>query len=548
MSNLKRVVVRSHFTLLILGFLFSYPAAAVTFNTSFEFSNSGTFSVGEEPFTATFSGGRAQTVGIFAYYHSGRFSWHVPGDGMAAVSFETPADSIDFWFRDTASVAGNVGGSVGAYAAEDSGAYRIYDTDNTIIASGSGSQSFANVQVKRTESETRIARLEFDGAGDSDSVVDDFSYTATETAPDVPPVGAVEGGVWALADTNGDNATDLGVLLRDPDTGDNKLHVMDTATGNNVTSVSYGSELARGATTVLDANGDLIPEFAVLLEGSLFARVKNVVQDTLLGEPKFNARFDPIAFLSVGETGGDLGPDVAVVGREASTGKVKAQIQDVTSGDRVSRFGFRKNFVPFGAVAIDNVSGSDAMEIAVLGVDSKGRVQAEVKDALTGNLINKIKFNKRFTPLAFSAVHDASGSLTYIAVLGRKASGVIQAQVKRVSDGTLVNKIKFSKNFEPKTFISFADSNGSGGGEIAVIGVSGAGRVRAQIKEITDGAAVNLINFGSKFQPVDAIAVNGVAGTARNEIVILGQNTKGQKRLQINDVLTGDTVKTFPVP
>ncbi len=165
----KSAIARYYFIFLISGFLFSNNAYADTFSTSFEFRNSGTFSIGETPFTASFSGGSAQTVGIGAYYHSGAFSWHVPSGGSASVSFETPVESIDFWFRDTAGAA--------------SSNYRIFDTDNTIIASGSGSQSFVNVLQSRSAAETRIARLEFDSAGGGDTVVDDFAYTVTELAP-----------------------------------------------------------------------------------------------------------------------------------------------------------------------------------------------------------------------------------------------------------------------------------------------------------------------------------------------------------------------------
>ncbi len=183
----KSLIARFYVILLISGLLCSNIASAETFSTSFEFSNSGTFSIGEEPFTATFSGGNAQTLGNAAYYHSGLFSWHVPSGGMANVSFETPVDSVDFWVRDT--VNPDIGGGGGGIYAADthaiaSGSYRIYDTDDTIIASGSASQSFVNVLQSRTGSETRIARLEFDGAGDADSVVDDFTYMVTEPGPE----------------------------------------------------------------------------------------------------------------------------------------------------------------------------------------------------------------------------------------------------------------------------------------------------------------------------------------------------------------------------
>jgi hypothetical protein len=318
--------------------------------------------------------------------------------------------------------------------------------------------------------------------------------------------------------------------------------------GNKIRTLSFGSKTAKGATTVSDANGDQVPEFGVLVEGSLFASIKDVVNGTLLGRPKFNDNFDTVAFLSAGDADGDGEPDVAVVGRDAATGTVRAWVKDVASGSLVKSFTFPKDFEPFAAVAVDNVRETAAMEIAVLGIDGTGKVQATIKDALSGNLINKIQFNKKFTPLFFAAVPNASGKLKYLAVLGRDASGIIQAQVKRVGNGALVSNIRFSKSYDPKAFISFADSDGNGSGEIAVVGINDSGAVRAQIKEIADGAAVTTIKFSKAYPALDAIAINGVAGTGRNEIAVLGKNASDQHRLQIKDLLSGNLVKNIPVP
>jgi len=81
-----------------------------------------------------------------------------------------------------------------------------------------------------------------------------------------------------------------------------------------------------------------------------------------------------------------------------------------------------------------------------------------------------------------------------------------------------------------------------------VVGVDATGAVRAQVKEISDGALVGVINFSRKYPPLDAIAINGVAGTGRNEIAVLGVNVSGQHRLQIKDLLTGNLVNNIPVP
>ena len=146
-----------------------------TFFTSFEFDDSGTFSIGEAPLTATFSGGSAQVIGIGAYYKSGTHSWHVPNGGMSTVTFETAAATVDFWFRDTAGAA--------------SSSYRIIDTSDAVIGSGNGTQSFVNVDLTRTGDQTRIARVEFDSAGGGDTVVDDFSFAGSGET--VPPGGDI---------------------------------------------------------------------------------------------------------------------------------------------------------------------------------------------------------------------------------------------------------------------------------------------------------------------------------------------------------------------
>ena len=80
----KKIVAGVYFTLFISIFMYSNIAAAESGSTSFEFRDSGTFSIGEAPFTATFVGGIAQTLGNPAYYHSGLFSWHVPQIGRAS--------------------------------------------------------------------------------------------------------------------------------------------------------------------------------------------------------------------------------------------------------------------------------------------------------------------------------------------------------------------------------------------------------------------------------------------------------------------------------
>ena len=61
--------------------------------TSFEFSDSNGFILGNTPFTADFQGGETKSVGNAGLYSEGDFSWHVDtADG--SVTFATPGDSL----------------------------------------------------------------------------------------------------------------------------------------------------------------------------------------------------------------------------------------------------------------------------------------------------------------------------------------------------------------------------------------------------------------------------------------------------------------------
>ena len=149
---------------LFAAMLISKAAYSDTVFTSFEFSNSGTFSIGTSPISATFSGGRAQTVGNLSLYHTGLFSWHIPAGNTAVVTFETPASIVDFWYRDA---PGAVPSTV-----------NVYDTHNVLINSFTGSQTFTNIVISRGAATTLINRIDFISNGGVDSVTDSFSFTA----------------------------------------------------------------------------------------------------------------------------------------------------------------------------------------------------------------------------------------------------------------------------------------------------------------------------------------------------------------------------------
>jgi len=157
-------------TLFSLGWVL--PSHAVNVFTSFETDPSGNFTIGSSPVTATFTGGNVMIVGIPAYYHTGSHSWHVAPGVTAIISFETPADNVEVWFLNTA----------GAGPSQ----VRIIDTNNNVLISTNGTQSFQFVEAFVAVGQPLIDRVEVQNmGGNGDVVVDDVSFNADEQAP--PP-------------------------------------------------------------------------------------------------------------------------------------------------------------------------------------------------------------------------------------------------------------------------------------------------------------------------------------------------------------------------
>ena len=67
--------------------------------TSFETVGAGDFTVGAAPFTATFAGGVAKSVGTEGLYSDGEFSWHVAAAAAGTVTFATPGSTLSFSIR-----------------------------------------------------------------------------------------------------------------------------------------------------------------------------------------------------------------------------------------------------------------------------------------------------------------------------------------------------------------------------------------------------------------------------------------------------------------
>ena len=143
-------------------------------DTSFEFNDTGPFSVGTSPFTASFSNGNAESRGVPAFYITGLNAWHILTGTSATVTFETLPRTLSFWVR-----TGN---------AADVSDIEILDQNSAVIMAVVPTNVYQQIVVNRAAGETSIESMVVTSTSGRDVVIDDFSIgfpSTTDTTDDI---------------------------------------------------------------------------------------------------------------------------------------------------------------------------------------------------------------------------------------------------------------------------------------------------------------------------------------------------------------------------
>ena len=102
-------------------------------STSFEGDapNTGDFTLGTSPKTVTFTGGFTQTQGNPSLYRQGDKSFMVRSGDTATITFETPAESVTFWYIDQ----------------NNQSVLTVFDQTDQVISTHNGTTTFTQVNL-----------------------------------------------------------------------------------------------------------------------------------------------------------------------------------------------------------------------------------------------------------------------------------------------------------------------------------------------------------------------------------------------------------------
>ena len=140
----------------------SVTGAAPDVFTSFEFNDSGPFSIGTTPYTASFSNGNAETRGVPQFYITGVNAWHILVGTSATVTFETLPNTLSFHAR--------------MPAAGDVGQIQVIDENSTVLQTIVPTEVFQQVDITRTSGQSLIGSVVVTSTSGGDVVIDDLTF------------------------------------------------------------------------------------------------------------------------------------------------------------------------------------------------------------------------------------------------------------------------------------------------------------------------------------------------------------------------------------
>lgn len=194
------------------------------------------------------------------------------------------------------------------------------------------------------------------------------------------------------------------------------------------------SAFAFDITTVPDADGNGVPEVAVLLsrfsDGRGVVEVKNASGATAPNAVWAMPGVTVKALSSVDDADGNGVPEVAILSTRNSDGSIVVEVKNASGATASNTIWFASGHKALALASLGDIDGNGVEEVAVLSRrNSDGRVLIEVKNASGATSPNSVWFTPGLEPVALiSVLNDVDGNTV----------DEVAAMMSRPSDGRLV--------------------------------------------------------------------------------------------------------------
>jgi len=306
--------------------------------------------------------------------------------------------------------------------------------------------------------------------------------------------------------------------------------------------------LGYSLVTVPDMDGSTDNELAfvgVVPNGNVRGYIRDSASGGLINILGFPAAFTPLAMAATPDLSGNNAMELAVLAIDAN-GKGRVNIKDTSSGAWVNVVTYPDGFYPVAIAVVPDLNGNSISELAVLGLDSyDGRVKVFLNDSSSRERVGTVFFPDGYSPVAMTVVPDLSGNnIPELAVLATDANGKGRVNIKDTSTGTWVSTLSYPDGFNPVALAVVSDLSGNNIPELAVLGTdANDGRVKAILDDSSSRARVKMVFYPVDFSPAALAVVPDLSGNNAPELAVLGTDAKdGTVKALLKDSSSGNWV------
>ena len=354
----------------------------------------------------------------------------------------------------------------------------------------------------------------------------------------------------SVPDINANGFAEVAVVVEG---GSNHVHIRDGNTGALISDIDFGTDPVSGMVVIDDVSGNAAPEIAVLgtrPDNNVRVQVRDSVTGAILNSVFYGVAYSASDIAVLPDTDGNGAAELMVVGANAPGG-VRAQARDAVTDAQTSTTFYGSKVPPQDVLTLPDVSGNGEPEVLMHGrvtVNSQGR--AQMRDTSSKALVRNLFFGTAYAPVELAVIEDLSGDgVPDIAQLGRRGdSGAVRVQVKRTDTGATISNAFIGNVDIPISLVGIGDANGNSAPDVAVLVQRPDGTAKVILRDGATGAFIRNIFAGAVSNPVAMTLIDDLDLSGGPELVILGDDGAGNRRVQIRDSLLGSQVATINFP
>ena len=258
----------------------------------------------------------------------------------------------------------------------------------------------------------------------------------------------------SVPDADGNGVTELAVLMyRRSDMSRTYVEIKNAFGPTNPNVLwSSRSNFAFDLAVVDDADNNGVPEIAVLLsrwaDARVMVEIRNASGPTAPNTVWAISGTTPIGLTTVADADSNGVPEVAILTERNSDGRIIVEVKNASGATAPNVLWFAAGHSPRAIATVDDADGNGVPEVAVLSRrDSDGRIVVESKNAAGATQPKALWYSSGYSPMPMLTIlDDIDGNAVPEAavMLFRTSDGRVTIQQRNLSGSTIARNIWFS--------------------------------------------------------------------------------------------------------